>query len=351
MKALTLPSGQDSVTVYTSDGSAEVMLLNKDVGGGTSVPLSRTRYVDINTSVATPDQSGAATAPFKTILQALTILTATFPGQSSLILCSAGDYRVEGPLVLHDCSIAGLSQGDSVSVQLPAVTVGDGLGGSAVVWLANVECLDGATGVGSLVVTDTQLGTVSGGALSVGMFSSTGNGTFNGVQLLAQAGSSLGYTAITIQGNTNIELSETALNLLTTITFTSPGGLVVLDSFSAFQFHQLSPAVDLNNGQPLVRADQGGAILTVAIPALANGELGYANVSTVGTELEGIGPNDVVVGNPRGDLGAAGAGGGAFVGCRVSAADTIRCAFVGALAGGNSSMQFGRVTRIVPPPA
>lgn len=356
-KALTLPSGQASITVYTSDGSAEVMLLNKEVGGGASAPFSKVFYVDKNTSVAPADQDGSDEAPFSTVLAGLDAMQAAQPDvDGTALVVMPGDYSGEssgGALLAHHISIVGAVQGSS-SVTMPALQWNVG----AVVTLANLDCSRNLMDLGggaSVFANFCQFDQIANGG-SLFMLESTLNNSFFGDQLVARH-ASLGGDTIAINGNLPIELEDTELRSLISgasmaISWGAPGGLLVMDSRTAFSFHALAPAADLgSNGQPLVKADQGGAILTVAIPALAAGELGYANVVTTGTELEGIDTNDVVVGNPRGDLHAAGAGGGFFAGCRVSTADTIRCAFVGALTGGNTSMQFGRITRIVPPPA
>lgn len=85
------------------------------------------------------------------------------------------------------------------------------------------------------------------------------------------------------------------------------------------------------------------ATISVAVPAVAAGTLAYLNVSTVGTALEGITTADVVVGAPTADLAAAGAGNGDYVGCYVSAANTLRLGFQGTLAGGAVNFNFKRV--------
>jgi hypothetical protein len=85
------------------------------------------------------------------------------------------------------------------------------------------------------------------------------------------------------------------------------------------------------------------ATISVAVPVVAAATLAYLNVSTVGTALEGITTADVVVGAPVSDLAAAGAGNGDYVGCYVSAANTLRLAFQGTLAGGAVNFNFKRV--------
>jgi hypothetical protein len=85
------------------------------------------------------------------------------------------------------------------------------------------------------------------------------------------------------------------------------------------------------------------ATIVVAVPPVAAGTLAYLNVSTVGTTLEGITTSDIIVGAPILDLAAAGAGNGDYVGCYVSAPNTLRLAFQGTLAGGATNFNFKRL--------
>jgi hypothetical protein len=75
------------------------------------------------------------------------------------------------------------------------------------------------------------------------------------------------------------------------------------------------------------------------VPTLAAGELGYVNVSLAGSALTGLTTTDNVEVNPQSDLAAAGIGNGGLLNWRVSAANTLRLAFVGALAGGAANFQ------------
>jgi len=88
------------------------------------------------------------------------------------------------------------------------------------------------------------------------------------------------------------------------------------------------------------RADNASAPavpITIAVPALAAGVLGYVDTSLVGTPLEGTPANAVVIVEPQSDLAAAGATSGFLVNARMSATNTLRCAFVGTLVGGNAT--------------
>lgn len=83
--------------------------------------------------------------------------------------------------------------------------------------------------------------------------------------------------------------------------------------------------------------------LSVIVPAVGAAAVGYVDTTLVGTDLEDVfSVNDPVTVNPQSDLVAAGAGGG-FINARISAVNTLRCAFVGALAGGAASFTVARV--------
>jgi hypothetical protein len=83
--------------------------------------------------------------------------------------------------------------------------------------------------------------------------------------------------------------------------------------------------------------------LTITVPAILAGSVGYANETLVGTTLEDLfAVGDPVTVCPQSDLVAAGLG-GAFTNARISAANTLRCTFVGPLAGGDALFTVARV--------
>lgn len=87
----------------------------------------------------------------------------------------------------------------------------------------------------------------------------------------------------------------------------------------------------------------GGPItttLSVVVPALAAAALGYADVSLAGSALTGLTTTDHIIINPESDLAAAGAGNGGFLNGRVSALNTCRLTFLGAVAGGATNFKF-----------
>lgn len=85
------------------------------------------------------------------------------------------------------------------------------------------------------------------------------------------------------------------------------------------------------------------ATISVVVPAVAAATLAYLDVAVGATALAGVTTADTVVAQPAADLAAAGAGAGFYVGCRVSAANTVRLTFQGLLAGGAVNFNFVKV--------
>jgi hypothetical protein len=86
------------------------------------------------------------------------------------------------------------------------------------------------------------------------------------------------------------------------------------------------------------------ATISVNVPVVAAGTLAYLDVSVAGSALDGITTADQVLAAPTADLAAAGAGAGYYVGCRVSATNTVRLTFQGTLAGGAVNFTFSKQT-------
>jgi hypothetical protein len=76
----------------------------------------------------------------------------------------------------------------------------------------------------------------------------------------------------------------------------------------------------------------------VVVPAVGAGNVDYVD-TVLGGELATAPTDTPVTGNPHADLAAAGAGGG-FINCRMSAPGTVRCAFIGPIAGGLTLFTF-----------
>ncbi len=77
--------------------------------------------------------------------------------------------------------------------------------------------------------------------------------------------------------------------------------------------------------------------LTVTVPALAAGVLGYVDTTLIGTPLEGTISTSVINIQPGNDFAVAGAGNGYLVGARISGTN-LRTTFVGALSAGDRTV-------------
>jgi|GEM_PF-6506355 len=304
--------------------------------GGTA-PLSNVFYIDPHSTDAGP-ADGSDEHPFTTIQQAF---DAVFPGTligaelTFLITpCFFGDNA--GALVLPDnltglfMSIVGLSGSNrpiltsvesSVIGSSPTVDTITGGDNSSNISISFQSC--------SVNTIDLGEEGVSGGRLS-----------FDGAQI-GQIDCNV-YEVLAVAsalGETQCATLEAYSSSGQDCTWTADE--IRVDSATRFQIAQNNVTLSLNN--PTVMSRMPQATISVAVPVLATDALGYVDVSTVGTELEGINIGDSIVANPTTDLAGAGAGNGGFLNCRVSAADTIRCAFAGALPGGAANFTFARV--------
>jgi hypothetical protein len=81
--------------------------------------------------------------------------------------------------------------------------------------------------------------------------------------------------------------------------------------------------------------------LEIVVPAVAAGEVGYVTTDFVG-DLATLATDSPILANPTADLVNAGAGGG-FINARMSDTGSVRCAFVGPLAGGAVDFVFTAV--------
>lgn len=186
--------------------------------------------------------------------------------------------------------------------------------------------------------------TATGGPLSVQNMQLTANltgdfCTLNGCLITAN----LTVTAAGNSGTPILKLLNTTKSdptLVVNYTATQEGNTADIDFLS----HQYNGPDNLTTfGVVRILGALAKETISVVVPAVAAGNVGYADVTAV-ADLRGITTADVVDGNATADLVAAGAGGG-YINCRVSANNTIRCAFVGPLAGGASNFQFVRLTR------
>jgi hypothetical protein len=125
-------------------------------------------------------------------------------------------------------------------------------------------------------------------------------------------------------------------------TLTKLGGTTQITGACTSDFFSVSGVLPvLTYGSIVVQPVACRITLSVVVPAVAAGAVGYVNTTLVGTKLVGMLQADsALVCYPQSDLVAAGAGGG-FINARFAAANSIRMAFVGPLAGGAANFTVG----------
>ena len=349
------PSGQ----VYEGASNGDVLAWDAAAGEWESSTLpppplaaalvTNVRWVDVATTVPLADQDGTLAAPFASMQNALDSVGAA---TSATLYAATGDYSAQTlvpPLTLDTLSIISLGYiprngrefGDAItSIPLVVLPVTDATAKACAVTLGG--CTTSGIGPGGGLIV---AGSVSAyGCNNVDV--SGVNGYYFGCAVAGNLSmgntyyDSCHFNGCTIETDgSRIEMVNTTFNpgAVADITFVDVTGDLVLDAYTCSQF--FGAIESLNNGVLVVRNRPKQARISVVVPAVAADAVGYVNVSTVGTDLEGITTGQVVVANPTTDLVAAGAGGG-FINARVSAADTIRCAFNGALAGGAADFVF-----------
>jgi hypothetical protein len=102
---------------------------------------------------------------------------------------------------------------------------------------------------------------------------------------------------------------------------------------------------DGGNGWLMMNPSAGATQITVSavVPAVAALTLAYLDVPLATTGFAGLTTNQAVAVNPRSDLAPAGLNGGSLVSARISATDTLRLGFLGALAGGAANFTLTKL--------
>lgn len=387
-------SGRGSWGVTVTNSEAIVTCFNRirtaldpAGGGGSSSPLRTGLYVDANTLTPIANRNGAIGSPFAD-LDAAYIAAKVVLANISIsptLLIAAGSY-------------AGFTETDGINVNLQgipdvsagvsqSIITGNLVSAGATNWnleklvvdgtitttdhVTAVECtLNGAvtcatatllrcetvadiTITGTIGIRDCPLVTLltTGFASAVFATNSTitqyaGDATFGSIEATwCSLGISSGTNAtlrycrigdVTISGALNVQYCSFDPN--STITCDD------LNIDSATYNTAIENGCTFNIGGTLAFTDGPLSItLQILVPAVAADAVGYVNTTLVGTALENrLAVNDPVVVCPQSDLVAAGAGGG-FINARISAANTLRCAFNGALAGGNANFTVARV--------
>lgn len=321
-------------------------------GGGSLAQLTNTRWVDKNTTVPLVDQTGTVGAPFSTLAAGILALAAT--GGTLLIL--PGDYSAEGA---PDMAVDGAFTVGFINVAGAQVVPGDASGLQEVV-------LPGLVGSASKFVQGCTCGNLTSSNLHVSAVSSEIHGV-----LLAHLNARLWGCSFTrdagVGYNITVELGTLSANQcfirgagdlfylpaghhqVFGCTFgagtglvdgPAPGVVVEFDPMTHFNYDRAYGANFGANANPQIISLPEIRIGSGVVPALAAGALDYLDVNVAVAGLPAIAEATRVNVYMNADLAAAGAGAGFMPYARVSAPDTVRLTFVGALAGGLTDFVF-----------
>lgn len=355
---LSVPRDTSLELTLNNGGSAQADPIPvASIGGGS--PLSAWWWVDPATASASPD--GSPGNPFPTIeaalaaavlasITALTLevvagaLTPAIDQQDvpNLAIVGAGVGLSEWPSVTWTPHPAGSSTLELSNLTISgSLTVVEGAGTNSL-RLDNVS-MAGLVGPATTVdlVARNSTCTSQAGANSVRLYSCplwglTGDvaDSFHAwdshlVDMTGEVTGAVRLTACDIDGGALVCGGYEGWACRGAPASLTSNGITWVDPLS-WQWLNVSTVLTLNSpAQVFARPAQ--ATISVAVPALAAGELGYVDVSTVGSDLEGLigGAGQIVSFNPLDDVEAAGAGNGGPLYARASALDTIRVAFLG----------------------
>lgn len=291
--------------------------------------LSGAWFVDKATTVPLADQTGTISAPFATLTQAIAAAQADYTAsvRSQTIYTVPGDYQAEGlqtiAMLGQTLALVNWQQATNFpTVLLPAFNVTGELS------LIGVEINAAVTCTGSIFA---QRGVVTGlctsGDLKAYNFSVfSGGGVVTGTAFFD---ASVPSGVWTITGRAVLTACP-----IDTLPFTVTGA-VQLDAYTA-AIARVGGLITGTSVQVFCNPTQ--ETLSIVVPAVLAGQVGYVTTAFAGNLVAC--PQDApIVANPTADLVAAGAGGG-FINARVSAAGSVRCAFVGPLAGGAVDFTF-----------
>ena len=404
MLVLTTTAGapDEQIDLMGANGDRLPTLLTSPSALGTVVPIATELYVNgASTSLATPN--GSHDAPFLTVQAACDAVT---EDDTVIRIANKGSPYLEtvtGPAFA--VALVGIStpfqqdqllistfnaQGSTLIVQ--EVDIGTINGPTTNVWLYDSTCgavtaqnlnavgtnpaqhnLSGAITTGQCLLTDYD--TSSATITTTGAFEFSATSDPEGfaactIGSVDAGGPLIAKNAVISQSQSAASFKLDGCSLQATLTLNATGGDVSHTIYRTTKFDPASvitfvAGIDLatvrvdafsnqwmNNsviGANVETVKVLGAVtnatLSVVVPAVGAGNVGYVDVSTLAGHDELLCEvGDVVIGNPQADLVAAGAGGG-FINCRVSATNTIRCAFLGPLAGGAVNFRFAIPTR------
>jgi len=318
------------------------------------LPLTRALYVDKDTAAPASLQDGSIAYPYSTVQAACDALG----GPGGIVLIAPGQYT-EPAVSITGGQISLVALGPKSQGSNANVTFNNSVSSVSDLGASNISFINALASSGRIFADNCAITNFSAGAgvsivqnCAVTNVTCTGtlqayNTTFTNSTTLAAiesysctwqgcscTGNLIGrnsyFTAAVIVGGTaQIRQCYFGLSLAVTGALTTDLNSIapILSAVSAFTISPL-------NISPRVT-------VSVVVPAVAAGQVGYVDVALGATKLAGMVPaGALLVANPSADLVAAGAGGG-FINVRASASNTARFAFLGPLAGGASNFTLG----------
>jgi hypothetical protein len=294
--------------------------------------LSAIYFVD---QFAAAGGNGSIGAPFNTFSAAFAAAAAdaTTTFRPQVIWCVPASYAAEGPqtsavagfvLTVVGWNLGGdIAQVPATGPTLPNIQLtGAGTIGANLVG-CNIGTLDVATGEVTLA-SGSVAATVTCDVLKA-RDSQTGAGGWT-------ATTSADFSNCALGAGAGVTPSATIRNCPQPSAPVAITGSVDIDAFTN-AWQAITATVTLSVVDKPAQFSGG-----VVVPAVAAGNVGYVD-TVLGGELATAPTDTPITANPHADLVAAGAGGG-FINCRMSAPGTVRCAFLGPLAGGNVVFTF-----------
>lgn len=315
-------------------------------GGGASLAqLTNVRWVDKNTTVPLADQTGTVGAPFATLVQAKAALLLT----GGTIMLVPGDYETEGTQTFDGVNpfafinVAGLQMvqpdlSPLVACHLPTIN------GTASKYVQGCSCLSLISTSGHIEAVASEIHTQAQAFANLRLWNCTFTRDAGAGPLITVGAGTMNLNSCLVRGNGDMASLPAGVHSMTNCTFGAGNGFIdgpapgVLVQFDAYTNQLYNDAYGPNFGANANSSVVGLRELRISngavVPVLAAGELGYLNLDV---SLVGVPP--IPIGTPvtvscNNDLGVAGVGGGFIAFARTSAADTVRLALVGALAGG-----------------
>lgn len=331
LRTIETPEGQTFGLIRENGQVEDVTVVP---GGGSPIggSASAVYFVD---QAAPAGGNGSILAPFNTFADAFTAagVNATATGRPQTIWCTPGNYSGEGNQTSTAAGFTLTVVGWNIGGDLPN-TVATGptlpnisLTGAGTQGLNLIGCAIGTADVTTGEVT-LQSGSVAS-AVTCDVLKARDSQAF-----------AAPWSATTSADFANCVLGAGAGTTPLATFRNCPEPAATMAITGAVQIDALTNAWQkVTATTTLTVVDRPGrATISVVVPAVADGQVGYVDTALTG-ELAALTTGDPIIGNPTADLVAAGAGGG-YVNCRVSAPGTVRCAFIGALAGGAVNFTF-----------